>query len=181
MPVVSTWSRSHRCSPAVLHRPTTEEALRAVLPGDHRLKVIGAGHSFSALAMTEGHLVSLDALDQLLSIDRQAGLVTVQAGCRLAAFNAALAAQGLALPIVGSIAAQSLAGLCATGTHGSSLRHGNLSSLVMGARLLTPQGEVQDIGPDDIAITDDFDEVLGSWSFGDNASFVCSWEDRTCE
>jgi len=35
--------------------------------------------------------------------------------------------------------------------------------------------------PDDIAITDDFDEVLGSWSFGDNAPFVCSWEDRTCE
>ena len=35
--------------------------------------------------------------------------------------------------------------------------------------------------PDDIAITDGLDEVLGSWSFGDNASFVCSWEDRTCE
>ncbi|GIW70759.1 MAG: hypothetical protein KatS3mg102_0301 [Planctomycetota bacterium] len=80
-------------------------------------------------------------MDRVLAIDHQAGTVTVEGGIRLAALVRALAAQGLALPNLGSIAAQSVAGAIATGTHGTGLRLGNLSSFVRGLRLLTPSGE----------------------------------------
>jgi L-gulonolactone oxidase len=75
--------------------------------------------------------------------------VTVRAGTRLRDLNDALAAQGRALPIVGSIAAQTIAGMIATGTHGSSLVHGNLSSLVEGLRLIDGRGELHVLAGDD--------------------------------
>src|SRR5690606_18999780 len=62
---------------------------------------------------------------------------------------AALAASGHALPIVGSIAEQSIAGAIATGTHGSSLVHGNLGSLVERVRLVDGRGTPHDIGAGD--------------------------------
>jgi FAD/FMN-containing dehydrogenase len=60
-----------------------------------------------------------------------------------------LALNGEALPILGSISQQSVAGAVATGTHGSSLVHGNLSSLVLGARLISGEGSLVEIGPAD--------------------------------
>lgn len=46
------------------------------------------------------------------------------------------------MPILGSIGKQSLAGAISTGTHGSSLRHGNLAALIDSMRLATPRGDV---------------------------------------
>ncbi|MEO8551370.1 MAG: D-arabinono-1,4-lactone oxidase [Kofleriaceae bacterium] len=66
--------------------------------------------------------------------------MTVHAGLRLDALLAALG--DATLPIVGSISAQSIAGLIATGTHGSSLVHGNLASLVTRLRIVDGNGEV---------------------------------------
>ena len=71
-------------------------------------------------------LVDLSRLDRLLSVaalppSRGGGaLVTVEAGMTLAALNAHLDARGLALPVLGSISAQTVAGALATGTHGSA-------------------------------------------------------------
>src|SRR5262249_49402295 len=75
--------------------------------------------------------------------------VTIAAGTRIRELVAALAERGLALPIVGSIAAQAIAGAIATGTHGSSLVHGNLSSLVEGVRLIDGRGSPIEIGAHD--------------------------------
>jgi L-gulonolactone oxidase len=73
----------------------------------------------------------------------------VLGGTRLEEITAALDARGLAMPILGSIAKQTIAGAIATGTHGSSLRHGNLASLVTQLRLVTPRGDVLDLDASD--------------------------------
>ena len=86
--------------------------------------------------------LSIDRCRGIVAVDPQRGSVTVRAGTRLCHLNQALAQLGLSLPIVGSIAHQSVAGAIATGTHGSSLVHGNLASLVLGLRLISGQGEV---------------------------------------
>jgi L-gulonolactone oxidase len=99
--------------------------------------------------VTDGVHVRLDRLNRVLHVDRDGGLVTTEAGIRLDALIAALGLEGLALPIVGSITTQSLAGAIATGTHGSSLRHGNLSTLVTALRIVTGRGEVIDLGEGD--------------------------------
>ncbi|MFN7146469.1 MAG: FAD-binding protein, partial [Myxococcota bacterium] len=149
MRTFTTWAGTHTCTPAAWAAPTTEEEVAAVVrrarADGKRVKVVGAGHSWSDAALTDGVMVSLDGLDRVVAIDGQRGLATVEAGKRLAAFNDALHDAGAALPIVGSIAAQSLGGLLATGTHGSSLRHGNLSSGIVGMRIVDGRGEVVDL------------------------------------
>jgi FAD/FMN-containing dehydrogenase len=69
----------------------------------------------------------------------------VQAGIRLHRLNELLAERGLALSIVGSVVEQSLAGVLSTGTHGSSLVHGNIPSFVVGLRVITGTGELLEI------------------------------------
>lgn len=131
--------------------PATEDAVAecvAEAAGQgRRIRVVGAGHSWSPIAAPEDVAVTLDGLHGVTQWGD--GWVRVRAGTRLRHLYRALAARGLALPIVASIAQQSAAGAVATGTHGSSLVHGNLSSLVLGARMVTGDGSVVEIGGDD--------------------------------
>jgi L-gulonolactone oxidase len=86
--------------------------------------------------------VSLDALAGEVQVSPSRDRVTVPAGIRLRDLSAALLRDGLSLPILGSISSQSVAGAIATGTHGSSLVHGNLAALVTGMHLVTGTGDV---------------------------------------
>ncbi len=138
------WAGNERCVPAAVHRPATTEAVativRAGADAGRRVKAIGGGHSFTGAAMTDGDLLSLDALDRVLAVDGHD--VTVQAGIRLRDLNEALAAHGLAMPNLGDIDRQSIAGAIATATHGTGVAHGNLATTVVGLELVTGDGTV---------------------------------------
>ena len=147
----ANWSRTVTSRPVVWHEPKSEEEIAAVVrdasTAKQRLRVVGGGHSWSAIAAPEEIGVSLDRWS---GIDGETpGTVTARAGTRLRDLNAELAERGLALPILGSITRQSIAGAIATGTHGSSLVHGNLASLVEGMRLLTGSGEELELAAGD--------------------------------
>jgi L-gulonolactone oxidase len=113
-----------------------------------RVKVVGAGHSFTGIAVTDGVLVSLDRYARLLSADASTGLVTVQAGIRLSDLNVALAARGLALANLGDIAYQSVAGAISTATHGTGARLGGLATQVVGMRVVAGDGSIVSLGPE---------------------------------
>lgn len=131
--------------------PADEEAVSKLVAAAaaerRRVRLVGAGHSWSPIAAPEDVAVSLDAHRGIVAMGP--GWVTVRAGTRLRHLYRALDAAGRSLPIVASIAQQSAAGAIATGTHGSSLVHGNLSSLVVGARLVTADGTVVEVDDDD--------------------------------
>ena len=78
------WAGNQRCLPKQVHEPrfTDEVAaiVRAAAAAGERVKVIGGAHSFTDTAMTDGHLLSLDAMNQVLSFDGND--VTMQAGIR---------------------------------------------------------------------------------------------------
>lgn len=88
--------------------------------------------------MPEDVALTLEGLRGVVAIDAVAQTVTVQAGIQLRALTQALDAVGLAMPILGSVSDQTVAGALSTGTHGSSLVHGNLASLVTSMRLVVP-------------------------------------------
>lgn len=143
------WARDQRCAPAAQAAPASEqevadEVRRAARAG-RPVKAVGSGHSFSDIACTDGHLLSLARLDRVLDADPATGLVRVQAGITLRALGERLAEHGLALENQGDIDAQSLAGALATGTHGTGARFGNLSSRVAALRLVTAAGEAIDV------------------------------------
>lgn len=112
-----------------------------------RIRVVGAGHSWSEIAAPEDVAVTLDRMSGVVAYEE--GRIRVKAGTRLRDLNRALAEHGRALPILGSISQQSVAGAIATGTHGSSLVHGNLSSLVLETRAIAADGSTVAIGAGD--------------------------------
>jgi L-gulono-1,4-lactone dehydrogenase len=134
----------HAC--AEVARPSTQDEVaqlvRRAAAGGRRVKPVGDGHSFTAIAYTDDLRVELDRLAGLVSVDRTARLVTVQAGMRLRELNEVLAAHGLALPNLGDIDAQTIAGAISTGTHGTGAAYGCLSTLVEALTLVTGAGEV---------------------------------------
>ncbi len=133
------WSGSQRCTPARRLAPRTRaEVARAVVEGPAPVRVAGAGHSFSGGAATGGTLLSLDALDRVLEVDGER--VRVEAGIRLHALSRELLARGLAMPNLGDIDVQSLAGAICTGTHGTGARLPILSAQVEAVELVLADG-----------------------------------------
>src|SRR3954453_17728448 len=135
------WSGSQRANPARFVAPRSRAELqRAITEGPAPVRVAGAGHSFSAGAVTEGTLISLDHLHRVLDADADTGLVRVEAGIRLRALSRELHSRGLAMPNLGDIDTQALAGALATGTHGTGTRFPNLSGQVVSVELVLADG-----------------------------------------
>lgn len=139
------WAGNQVCLPAEIAKPSTVNEVsqlvqRAAAEG-WRVKAVGAGHSFTAAAMTDGILVSLDAIDQVESVDTESGIVVVGAGMRLQSLNKLLDKAGLAMPNLGDIAYQSVAGAIATATHGTGAKLGNLATTVVGMEIIDGNGQ----------------------------------------
>lgn len=105
-------------------------------------KMVGTGHSFTAVAVPEHTLLRPQSLTGILAVDRAAMTVTAAAGTQLKHFNAALEGLGLSLHNMGDIAEQTLAGAISTGTHGTGGVASGLSAQVVGLKLVTGTGEV---------------------------------------
>jgi FAD-linked oxidoreductase len=143
------WSGEQRCRPLLIQRPRTREGLIADVIAAHEqdrpLKVAGAGHSFSAAALTDGVMLDLGLLDRVLEVDRAGGLVKVEAGITLHELNRRLDQLGLALENLGDIDRQTIAGSISTGTHGTGARFRNLSSQVEAIEIVAADGTLHAI------------------------------------
>lgn len=123
--------------------------LHAAAEQGRRVKALGAGHSFSAIAQPTDIAVDTSALAGLRRYDPATGLLTVGAGTPLHVLNTALAGIGRALPNLGDIDRQTIAGAVATGTHGTGADLHGIASAVVGVQLATAGGEVLDLAPGD--------------------------------
>jgi FAD-linked oxidoreductase len=106
------------------------------------VKMVGTGHSFTAISAPEHTMLRPQALSGILAVDRDAMTVTARAGTRLKHLNAGLEALGLSLHNMGDIAEQTLAGAISTGTHGTGGVAAGLAAQVAGLELVTGTGEV---------------------------------------
>jgi FAD-linked oxidoreductase len=139
----TNWARDQECTPERVECPRSEEELVRVVAGAPRVKVAGSGHSFTDIACTDGVMVDLAGMNRIL--DAEGADVTVEAGITLHDLGEQLAARGLAMENQGDVDPQTVAGAIATATHGTGGRFRNLSSQVVGVRLVTGEGEVLDI------------------------------------
>ncbi|RZL21073.1 MAG: FAD-binding protein [Rhodococcus sp. (in: high G+C Gram-positive bacteria)] len=142
------WAGTQRASPRQWATPRNTRELAALVVeaatrGWH-VKAVGAGHSFTGAAVTDGVLVSLDNFSGIESITPtdDGALVTVLAGTRLRALNEALWQRGYAMTNLGDIDAQSLAGALGTGTHGTGAAFGGLATQIHGLEIVTADGAI---------------------------------------
>jgi FAD-linked oxidoreductase len=112
-----------------------------------KVKAVGSGHSFTDIAVANDQRMLLHRLNELITVDGK--LVTVQAGMPLSKLNHLLAQHGLAMPNLGDIDAQTVAGAISTGTHGTGATHSTLASCVEEVKLVTGTGDVLVIRNDD--------------------------------
>src|SRR5262249_11888080 len=93
------WTGDERCTPAAIERPASLDQLSAAIAAARgrglRVRVAGAGHSFSEIACSDGLLLKLDRMARVLEIDPSTGLVRAQAGITLRELSRRLAAEGL--------------------------------------------------------------------------------------
>ncbi|HEX6969530.1 MAG TPA: D-arabinono-1,4-lactone oxidase [Micromonosporaceae bacterium] len=145
----ANWSGSVRFTPAELAQPADEaevvELVRRARERGRLLRPVGAGHSSSPLVRTDDILVGMDRLTGPIQHHREGALATFRAGTRLREVGKSLFQAGLAMENLGDVDYQTLVGATATGTHGTGVRFGNLSTQVVGVRLVTGLGEVLDI------------------------------------
>ncbi len=147
------WSGSVTASPVRVERPTTPDEVvdlvRRARADGLRVKPVGAGHSFSAIAQAPDVQVDLSGLQGLHAADAAARRVTLAAGTRLHAIPGLLAPLGLAMTNLGDIDRQSISGAVSTGTHGTGLAQGGLATQVVGLTLVDGTGTVRVLTEDD--------------------------------
>src|SRR5262245_45835077 len=150
-PTWRNWAGNQTARPAAVHHPASEEELvaiaaRATTDG-RRVKVVGSGHSFTDIACTDGDLIDLDRYDRVLDLQAEALTVTVQAGIRLEDLNLELDRRGLAMPNLGDIAYQTVAGATSTSTHGTGRSLTGLAAQIGAMRLILADGSAVDCSP----------------------------------
>ncbi len=137
------WAGNQRVTGVEIVRPADAEAIAAALvqaaASGRRVRPVGSGHSFTAIARPDHVQLVLDRHADLVDVDGS-GLVTVQAGMPLHRLNAELAARGWALTNLGDIDRQTVAGALSTGTHGTGARFGGLATQVRAMDLVLPDG-----------------------------------------
>ena len=139
----SNWAGNVTDSAAVLSPRTQDELVEMVhssAAAGRRIRPVGSGHSFTPIAQAGDTRLSLRHLSGIIAADRATGRVRVLAGTTLRVLNRALDLLGLAMPNLGDIDAQTLAGATSTGTHGTGATLPGLSAGIVGLRLVTPDG-----------------------------------------
>lgn len=138
----TNWSGSVRAEPAQFAQPRRLADLQDLVRGAGKVRVVGAGHSFTPLCETDGLLLNLAELEGELVIAPDRRTVTAPAGWSLKRLTKAMWDEGLSLPNQGDVNPQSLAGAIGTGTHGTGRDLGSLSTLVQGVRAVMADGTV---------------------------------------
>ena len=149
---VENWSGSISFTPQKVARPTDEaDVIRLVRRARRRgrgVRPIGSGHSSTPLMSTDDVLVSMDRMSGVVEADPHMRWAKILPGTGLSDLGAELERHGLAMENLGDVDYQTIAGALGTGTHGSGVTLGNLSSTMIGGRLVTGDGEVVPFGVD---------------------------------
>ena len=117
-----------------------------------RIRVLGTGHSFNDMADSPGTQVTLAGLPPEVSVDSAASLARVAAGLSYAELAGRLDRLGFALRNLASLPHISVAGACATATHGSGAANQNLAAAVAGLTLVTADGDLLELTRRDEAL-----------------------------
>jgi len=142
----ATWARTSFSRPELYLQPRSIPELRLIVDLARKLSkqlvVVGSRHSPSNLTCGTSWMVNLDDFASVVGEEEESRTITVQAGMRLRDLIKELEGRGWAMPNLGSITDQSIAGAIATSTHGSSLKHGILSESVVALTLMLASGRV---------------------------------------
>jgi xylitol oxidase len=139
---LTNWAGNYRYGTDKLYRLASIEQVQKFVRAHDSLKVLGTRHCFNGIADSAHALVSLKPMDRVASLDPKTRAVTVEAGISYGQLCPYLHERGFALHNLASLPHISVAGACATATHGSGVKNGNLATAVAALELVTANGDV---------------------------------------
>lgn len=143
---MKNWAENVQWNPSKIAYPSTEnqiqELIKKSISRHKKIRVIGTGHSFTSLCATNETLISLDNYQGLVAIDKENLRATVKAGTKLEYLGALLFKEGLAMKNLGDVDVQSIAGTISTGTHGTGVNFGSISTQVVAIQFINGKGEL---------------------------------------
>ncbi|HJF33736.1 MAG TPA: FAD-binding protein [Sporosarcina psychrophila] len=143
----TNWSGNVKAAPDYYHFPKSVSDIQDIVNSCRirgvSLRVTGAAHSFSPVAKPESDALSLANLRGLISYDYEAMEARLWGGTHLHEAAQMLASIGMAFENMGDIQEQTIAGAVSTGTHGTGIAFGSLSSQVVAWSWVDGKGEVQ--------------------------------------
>ncbi|GEE01071.1 FAD-linked oxidoreductase [Gordonia spumicola] len=149
----TNWGGTARCTPTELITPQSvdelADAIRRAAENGQVVKPVGAGHSFTEIAVAPGVQVKMSGIRGLISVDADRKRVTLAAGTHLHEIPAILEPLGLGMTNLGDIDKQTISGATSTGTHGTGGGFGGIATQIRGVKLVDGTGTVRTIGEDD--------------------------------
>lgn len=145
---LTNWAGNFSYSTKNLQSPKTIDEVQALVKKLDKLKVLGTRHCFNRIADSKANLVSLAHFDEVIDLDKKAHTVTVGSGIRYGKLAEYLNKNGFALHNLASLPHISVAGACATATHGSGRGNGNLSTAVRAIEMINGRGELVTLSRD---------------------------------
>ncbi|HLZ16973.1 MAG TPA: FAD-binding protein, partial [Cyclobacteriaceae bacterium] len=125
---VKNWAGNLTYHTDKIHVPNSVAELQEVIKKCSKVRPLGSRHSFNTIADSSANLISSSALNKIVSLDKNAKTVTVEAGIKYGELCAYLDRNGFALHNLASLPHISVAGACVTATHGSGVKNGNLAT-----------------------------------------------------
>ncbi len=144
----SNWAGNYTYQAGHLHEPTSVDDVVNLVSKLDKQKALGSRHCFNNIADSPQHQISLKNLNKVIAVDEAKKTITIEGGVRYGDFSESLHEKGYALHNLASLPHITVAGACATATHGSGVRNGNLATAVSSVELVTPGGEVVKIDRD---------------------------------
>ena len=139
---LQNWAGNLEYSTGNVHYPKTLEQVQEAVNKCNKLTALGSRHSFNKIADSTENQVSLKEMNKVVSLDKAANTVTIEAGMKYGELAPYLHQNGYALHNLASLPHITVAGSCATGTHGSGVHNGNLSTGIAAIEFVNAAGEV---------------------------------------
>ena len=145
---LTNWAGNVTYSTPGVDHPASLDDVQMLVKKHDRLKVLGTRHCFNRIADSSDRLVALTGLNKVVALDAERRRVTVEAGITYGQLCPYLHDKGFALHNLASLPHISVAGACATATHGSGVTNGNLATAVMGLEVVRADGSTATLSAD---------------------------------
>ena len=139
---LTNWAGNLEYSTDHVYYPKTVQEVQEIVKKCNKLRPLGSRHSFNKIADSTENLISLKELNKVVSLDKASNTVTVEGGMRYGELAPWLHENGYALHNLASLPHITITGSCATGTHGSGVKNGNLSTAVSAMEFVNAAGDL---------------------------------------
>lgn len=144
---ITNWASTYAVTCDRYYQPTTVQEVQDIVlytkSTGRIIRAVGSGHSPNDCAMTNDIIINLDRMNKVLNFSKNYPCVQVEAGIKLHELTKYLDTLGYAIPNLGSISEQSVAGCISTGTHGTGKQNGLLATYIMELQIVCADGTVK--------------------------------------